>query len=606
MIGGTTRAAPGIPVAPTLLYQEDFENRPDPLQPVMLNDYQGGIAAKGTRYTADPYWLDVTKCNGMVHDFRLVFAACDGNGRDNEAARFLARGMSAFHGDATKPETVLSGYSIVPVLAPGRGVQFQTVDALPFQQNRFVTFSVDTSAANCLNLKARPLLRFSLLTAGNEVPLSSADEDVCSEPYVDHELPYEGVLRVARGKVVFGSKPVLTTFQQAQLRLVNAQVEPDGNDMALDNVRLIDVTPKLDKQFATGPLAGGAYGVGKPAKLTFTITNRTDLLIKEGWSFTDTLPSGLVIASPNNLNTNCTNLNTFAIPGSSNFTVATGTLSGNMTSCTISVDVSSARAGTYINNSSNFSNVRGLDNPGEAVVTFVTEPVIRLQKQLARARLDAADQFNLNLAGPSPSDGNAAVTTSGAGTDILPAAPLTLMARTNVPYTLSESASNAAREALYAAAYSCVNSGPPGSPTVLPSGTGKTFTVTPLSASDNILCTFTNSPAGADLAVLKTSSSAAVQSGDVVTYTIRASNSGPAAADGAVLTDVPGAGLACQTEPALVARAECVASGNASCPALSPNQLIDALFGSGVVIPTFPSDGKIVVTLQCRVSATGN
>lgn len=115
-----------------------------------------------------------------------------------------------------------------------------------------------------------------------------------------------------------------------------------------------------------------------------------------------------------------------------------------------------------------------------------------------------------------------------------------------------------------------------------------------------IECTFTNTLQQTDIQVVKTASPDPVVSGDVVTYQIVVTNNGPLAADGAVLTDVAGAGQDCTT---LSPSATCTATGSASCP--SPTVPVSALLGGGITIPSLPVGGQVTVVLTCTVTASG-
>ena len=150
----------------------------------------------------------------------------------------------------------------------------------------------------------------------------------------------------------------------------------------------------------------------------------------------------------------------------------------------------------------------------------------------------------------------------------------------------------------YRPTYSCRNAAPGGGQT--PSGTGTSFSITPV-ATDDLTCTFSNALTLADLRLVKTSSAATVHSGDVVTYTLTATNAGPSAANGAILRDTPGAGLNCSVPSAT---ATCTASGGAACPAATV-PVANLTGPSGVTIPTLPNGGSVVITLQCTVTATG-
>jgi len=96
--------------------------------------------------------------------------------------------------------------------------------------------------------------------------------------------------------------------------------------------------------------------------LTFTITNSADKTATGNWSFTDTLPTGLisaanpqstigviVAATPNIQNTTCTGASVTAAAGAGTITVSGGHLTSSQTSCTISVDVTTTETWTKTN-----------------------------------------------------------------------------------------------------------------------------------------------------------------------------------------------------------------------------------------------------------------
>lgn len=106
----------------------------------------------------------------------------------------------------------------------------------------------------------------------------------------------------------------------------------------------------------------------------------------------------------------------------------------------------------------------------------------------------------------------------------------------------------------------------------------------------------------ADLQIVKSNPDpdGTVESGDTTTYTITVNNNGPAAADGAVVSDdwtsIPG--LDCSAGPVA-----CTASGTAGtqCPAaVTPAQL-----QAGVAIPVLPNAGVVTFALSCTVTASG-
>ena len=126
---------------------------------------------------------------------------------------------------------------------------------------------------------------------------------------------------------------------------------------------------------------------------------------------------------------------------------------------------------------------------------------------------------------------------------------------------------------------------------------GNQLTLSATDSGKDITCTITNTRQAADVRVTKVANRQTVRSGELITWTITASNAGPDAANGSVLRDTPGAGLDCTVPPPPA----CTASGGASCPSIADA----AALASGVTIPTFPANSQIVVTLTCRATATG-
>ncbi len=125
-----------------------------------------------------------------------------------------------------------------------------------------------------------------------------------------------------------------------------------------------------------------------------------------------------------------------------------------------------------------------------------SRPRIRLQKVLPNGRvLDTAltrDQFTLTIAGPrNGSNTTATVTTTGTGNTATGTADFN-PGDIGGTYTLSETAGNATTlMGLYNTSISCSNA-TAGSSTVLPSGSGTSFSLGPVAASDDITCTFSN------------------------------------------------------------------------------------------------------------------
>ena len=123
--------------------------------------------------------------------------------------------------------------------------------------------------------------------------------------------------------------------------------------------------PSIAKVF--NPAAIGANGV---STLTFTLTNPAANGVAEaGVAFTDTLPTGLVIATPNGLGGSCTGTAT-ATAGSGSISFSGGSIPVN-SSCTVTVNITGAVVGIYQNTTGAVSSTNGgTGNTASATLTI--------------------------------------------------------------------------------------------------------------------------------------------------------------------------------------------------------------------------------------------
>jgi uncharacterized repeat protein (TIGR01451 family) len=91
--------------------------------------------------------------------------------------------------------------------------------------------------------------------------------------------------------------------------------------------------------------------VGRSTSLTFTLTNNDPVAALSGLAFTDTLPAGLVVATPNNLIGSCGG-GTITAPAVSGSISLAGAALAAGASCTFSVDVMAGLLGSQLNTTS--------------------------------------------------------------------------------------------------------------------------------------------------------------------------------------------------------------------------------------------------------------
>jgi hypothetical protein len=128
-------------------------------------------------------------------------------------------------------------------------------------------------------------------------------------------------------------------------------------------------SPVIAKSFGAASIL-----VNGTTSLSFTIQNPNAALTLTGIAFTDSLPAGLVIASPPSLTNTCGGTAT-AVAGSSSVSLSGGTLAAGA-SCTVSVNVTGTTAGVKNNSVTVSSANGGTGNTATASLTVVGPPVL--------------------------------------------------------------------------------------------------------------------------------------------------------------------------------------------------------------------------------------
>ncbi|HEX6354081.1 DUF7507 domain-containing protein [Actinophytocola sp.] len=398
--GPATLAAPGTPVGPGappfLVYAEGFESGSG------VTEFESYLAI-GVKYTADPYWLRAARCNGFVlsaEDVMRPAGSCNASDANYRNVRAQAQALGLLTDPANAAgnravSTLTSGNANSDVAFDSDGplvpaVMFRTATQLALHaKDRFVTFSVDAAASSCQFTD--PLLRFYLRNgAGVESPVSASALNPCTDP--NRRTARINGVDVSYVSSV-ASSAMLLRGESYGIVVRNEALNSLGNDSAFDNLRLLDVSPKLDKAFSPTTVA-----VGGVSTLTMTVTNTTDLLAKNGWAFTDTLPVGLRVATPSGVGGTC-NASTAATPGGSTITVTNGTMRAGQVSCTITVKVTSNTPGpndptskSYRNCSTNLSNVVGLQPRHCAFVEYHSTPRLSVDKSVSPTMVTHAGQ----------------------------------------------------------------------------------------------------------------------------------------------------------------------------------------------------------------------
>ena len=412
LCGQVAMAAPRIPVAPVIVWSEDFENPQTPPITTEGRDllvYQGADPA-GQMYTADPlYRMSANQCNGIVTSFNqdptsaTMSAACGSQGNWNalqQMAEVAGRYQGQSAADAVKNHVMamLTANGTFPAGA----IAFRTKANIPQSSgSRFLTARADVVANFCSSGFVAPLLRFSLVNDANaELPISMNAVDPCVDGVSFNTMPIGiGIIQTARAQTVTSPGALLFSGASVGFVLHNDQTSSMGNDSSIDNAQIIDVTPQLDKAFSPASIH-----LGQVSRLTMTITNTTDLLRKRGWSFTDNLPAGLVVEG--NASTTCPGTTVQAAAGGSTVTVSNGDLVQGAAFCEVSLDVRPTAAGSFTNGPSNLSLI-GLNQPATLAVLAVA-PAADMQATSVdlppsmTVGAPVSGSFSCTNAGPSP------------------------------------------------------------------------------------------------------------------------------------------------------------------------------------------------------------
>jgi uncharacterized repeat protein (TIGR01451 family) len=368
---------PGEPQPPRVVYTEGFENG-IARAPTLLSKYTG-LPPLSETYTASQRYLE--NCDGFIVQFesneRKKASDCEEVAFNR--VRQLAWVLGQLRGTDPTANHAVSAYTDggVKTPLPANSVQFETVKPIPLiAASRFITFSVDAAETNCKHNHAE--FEFYLLSGSVETPTFTSSIDPCTDKNAKViEPPVLGTKASEPFKAGSFTANAATLFSGAGLgiRMRNAQTSEDGNDAAFDNIQVLDATPQLDKSFSPELL-----NVGETSQLTYTITNTTELGGKSGWGFTDTLPAGLVVATPATGSTTCAAPTTVTASAGGVSIAVSGNLAAEKSYCTVTVDVTSHEKGTYVNGPDNISKEIGIEPPGPATVTFAPNADLEIKK----------------------------------------------------------------------------------------------------------------------------------------------------------------------------------------------------------------------------------
>ncbi|MCJ1709487.1 LPXTG cell wall anchor domain-containing protein [Microbacterium sp. VKM Ac-2923] len=506
--------AAGIPEAPAEAWIETFEQGLNTTTPSSITAYASG------RYTVSTGWATGTTCTGVLVNYSAVYPNaqfCPSQALLNipvstasarevrRLADVLGQVATGTTGSttATAPAngstaTTRANHALVdlPYAAVTSTTVAQTASGIGISAagSRYYTLRFDAAAAPC-STTAAPALSLSLFsgTATLLAPFSTAVNPCTITGNVFYTSPTQtasgglldpAVTTSARAATFTGTSAALLTPAQiaaAQVRLTNTTTGT-GSGFGVDNLRVLDVTPSLDWSFSPASVP-----VGTASTLTYTITNTSDAIAKNDWTFTNTLPAGVTVAPTPAVGGTCAQVTgtafaVTALAGSSGIAVAGGDLATGASSCTITVNVVASTEGTYTNAAGNV--VTPLVAPDAATLTVTPASRLTIRKNLP-ARLASTDQFTLSLR--SGTTVIASATTTGTATGVQAAQVSRQIVESGATYTIAE-VPTAGAALGYASSYECTRDG-----TVIATGSSRSGPLTmPQDDGAEVVCTFTN------------------------------------------------------------------------------------------------------------------
>lgn len=358
-------APPSVPdplPSPQLEFEETFENGAG-VAASALREY---VSADGGTYDADPQWLDVSACNGVIvrADSTFTDGQCVGANDPRGAVRQLADEL----GGATNHSVTAYTHQGHPAVA-GQTLLVQSEGSgITTRANRFYVSSIDLAEMNCVRGAEQSSIQFGLLTPNGEVQMDPNPVSVCAGATSD--APVSASLYSA------GFKPVGDELGESEYIARNLTIGGSGNDFAYDNLRFYDATPQLLKSFEVDEVE-----VGEPVKMIFTVVNTSERSDKTGWSFTDNLPAGMIVSDEPNVETTCAAADVTAEAGATSIAIDAGSIAKGVSNCDISLYVELTRAGDFENV---IEGADGLDGQPSATIKatepFVPAPAFTLTK----------------------------------------------------------------------------------------------------------------------------------------------------------------------------------------------------------------------------------
>ena len=323
----------------------------------------------------------------------------------------LGQVVTATATDQTSLDT--SEFSACRIITPAPPTLTKTFtpDQIPLGGTSTLSFTVTNPNSNSSlsNIGFSDTLPAGLVVATPNGLTSTCSGTVTAVPG-STVITYSGGGLTASGSCTF-SVNVLSTAAGVFVNTTGAITSTEGGTggTATDTITVV-APPTLAKVFAPDQIP-----LGGTSTLTFTVTNPNSTVMLTGIGFTDTLPAGLVVATPNGVTGTCSGTVT-AIAGSNSISLSGASLAANG-SCTFSVNVVGTAAGVLVNTTGAITSTEG-GTGGTATDTITVVGPATLTKEFEPSTIQLTETTTLTFTMTNP---NSTVTLTGLGfTDTLP------------------------------------------------------------------------------------------------------------------------------------------------------------------------------------------
>ncbi len=189
------------------------------------------------------------------------------------------------------------------------------------------------------------------------------------------ETANAGIISLSGASIAASGSCTLSTSVTAPEGIYNNSVQVTSSNGGTGNTSMARVyvatPPNLSKVF-------GELSIGSPASttLTFTLTNPNHVVTLDELQFSDTLPTGLVISTPNGLTGSCGG-GTITAPDNTEVIMLAGATLLPQTTCTFGVNVTSdgAALGYLTNTTSTVSSTEALPGAAASATIFIGNPL---------------------------------------------------------------------------------------------------------------------------------------------------------------------------------------------------------------------------------------